>query len=98
VAPSAPVPVLFLGGPLPRTGLGFTRRRQCRPCDPKSLCDSFGDLDAGLFGVVPSLKHERKNGLRTFIEDIEAITWVGPPHDIAHPTVLVAEARQSFVS
>lgn len=85
-------------GSLPRTGLGFTRRCQCGPCDPNFLCDSLGDFDARLFGVVPPLKHERKDGLRAFIEDIEAIAWVGHPQDIAHPAVLVAEARQSLAS
>ena len=79
-------------------GLGFTRRRQSGPRDHNGLSDSLGDLDARMFGVVHSLKHERENGLRTFIEDIEAITWVGHPHDIAHRAVLVAKARQCLVS
>jgi hypothetical protein len=76
------------------TGLGFTRRRQSGPCDHNCLSDSLGDLEARMFGVVPSLKHERENGLHTLIEDIEAVTWVGHSRDIAHRAVLKAEARQ----
>jgi hypothetical protein len=60
-------------------GLGFTRRCQCGPCDLNGLCDSLFDLDARLFGVVPPLKHERKNGLRTLVEDVEAIARLGIP-------------------
>src|SRR3984885_8051159 len=75
-------------------GLGFTPRCQCGPCDLNGLCDSLFDLDARLFGVVPPLKHERKNGLRTLVEDVEAIARVGHLHDIAHRAVPVAEARQ----
>ena len=93
-----PIKVSFLVGALQRRGLGFTRRCQCRPSDLDGLCDSLCDLDARLFGVVPPLKHERKNGLRTLVEDVEAIARAGHPHDIAHRAVLVAEARQCLVS
>jgi hypothetical protein len=39
-----------------------------------------------------------ENGLRAFVEDVEAIAPVGHPHDIAHRAVPVAEARQCLVS
>jgi len=77
-----------------RKGLRFTRRCQCGPCDLDGLCDSLCHLDARLFGVVPPLKHERKNRLRTLVEDVEAIARVGHLNDIAHRAVPVAEARQ----
>ena len=77
-----------------RRGLGFTPRCQCGPCDLDGLCDNLCDLDARLFGVVPPLKHERKNRLRTLVEDVEAIARVGHLHDIAHRAVPEAEARQ----
>jgi hypothetical protein len=57
----------------PEEDLGFTRRCQCGPCDLDGLCDSLRDLDPRLFGVVLPFKCERKNGLRTFVEDVEAI-------------------------
>jgi hypothetical protein len=55
---------------------------------------------SGLLGIgfVLPLKRERKNGLRTFVEDVEAIARVGNPHDITHCAVLVDEARQCLVS
>src|ERR1700727_458304 len=77
-------------------GIRAHPRCQCGPCDLNSLCDSLCDLNAGLFGVVLPLKPERKNGLRTFVKDVEAISPVGHAHDIAHRAVLVAEARQLF--
>ena len=83
---------------LARRGLGFTRRRQCGPCDLNGLRHGPCDLDARLFGVVSPLKHERKNGLLTFIEDVEAIAWVGHPCDIADRAVREGEARQCLVS
>jgi hypothetical protein len=78
--------------------LGFTRRRQCRPCDFNRLRNSLGDFGARLCGVVSCPKRERENGLPTFIEDIKAKAQVRHPRDFAHGAVRVDEARHVFVS
>jgi hypothetical protein len=52
--------------------LGFTRRRQRRPCDLNRLRNNLGDFGARLCGVVSCFKRERENGLPTFVQDIKA--------------------------
>jgi hypothetical protein len=78
--------------------LGFTRRRQCGPCDLNRLRNSLGDFGARLCGIVSCPKRERENGLPTFVEDIKAKAQVRHPGDFAHCAVLVDEARHVFVS
>src|SRR5580693_10312091 len=78
--------------------LGFTRRRQCGPCDLNRFRNSLGDFGARLCGIVSCPKRERENGLPTFVEDIKAKAQVRHPRDFAHCAVLVDEARHVFVS
>ena len=78
--------------------LGFTRRRQCGPCDLNRLRNSLGDFVARLCGIVSCL-NERENGLPTFVEDTKAKAQDQfSPRDFAHCAVLVDEARHVFVS
>ena len=78
--------------------LGFTRRRQCGPCDLNRLRNSLGDFGVRLCGIVSCPKRKRENGLPTFVEDIKAKAQVRHPRDFAHCAVLVDEARHVFVS